>query len=67
MPRKKKQGRPMTFKLAQRRKFAELINQHGARGAREVASKSISLGTLLRIAKEFKIELKKGKRPRMAA
>jgi len=67
MARKKKQGRPFTFKYEDRRKFAELIRQHGARRARDVASKPVSVGTLLKIAREFEIPLKKGRRPREAA
>lgn len=67
MARKKRRGRPFTFKQAQRRKLAELVQQHGARGAKEVAPVSISVGTLLKIAHEFRIELKHGRRPRKAA
>lgn len=66
MPRKRKQGRPLTFKLPQRRQLADLIRQHGARGAQEVAPIPISAGTLLKIAHEIGIELKKGRRPRRA-
>jgi hypothetical protein len=64
MPRKRKQGRPVTFKLPQRRQLAELVRQHGARGAQAVAPVPISTGTLLKIAHEFGIELSKGRRPR---
>ncbi len=67
MPRRRKQGRPLTFKRPQRRELAELIRQHGARGAQEVAPVPISVGTLLKIAEEFGIELKKGRRRRLAA
>lgn len=67
MSRKGKRGRPFTFKLSHRRRLAELVCIHGARGAREVSKTSISVGTLLTIAREFGIELKKGRRPRKAA
>lgn len=64
MPRKRKQGRPLTFKRPQRRQLAELIRQHGVRGAQEVAPIPISAATLQKIAREFAISLKKGRRPR---
>ncbi len=67
MARKNRPGRPLTFRIAQRRKLAELVRQHGARGAKEVAPVPISVGTLLKIAKEFGIVLKHGRRPRKAA
>jgi hypothetical protein len=67
MARKKRRGRPLTFKYQERRKLAELIRQHGARRARDVATIPISVGTLLKIAGEFEIPLKKGRRPREAA
>jgi hypothetical protein len=47
--------------------MAELIREHGARGARDVLFKQTCLNTLLAIAREFGIELKKGRRPRNAA
>jgi hypothetical protein len=64
MARKRRQGRPLTFKRPQRRQLAELIRQHGVRGAQEVASTPISVATLQKIAREFAISLKKGRRPR---
>ena len=67
MARKKRPGRPLTFRTTQRRRLAEPIPQHGARGAKEVATVPISVGTLLKIAKEFGIDLKHGRRPRKAA
>lgn len=67
MARARKRGRPFTFNKAQRRKLAELVQQHGARRAKEVAPLSISVGTLLKIAHEFGIDLKHGRRPRKAA
>lgn len=47
--------------------LAELIRQHGARGAIAHAPESISLKTMLRIAHEFEIPLMKGRRPKRAA
>lgn len=58
----KKRGRPFTFSDAERQKLAELIRQHGARGAQRVSWTPISLSTLLEVAREFEIELKKGRR-----
>ena len=67
MARKKRRGRPLIYKLRDRRRLAELIREHGARGAREVTGKEVCVSTLLKIAGEFGIELKKGRRPRPAA
>lgn len=67
MGRKRKPGRPPTFNRADRKTFADLIRQHGARKAREVCPKKVSVGTLLKIAHEFGIPLMKGRRPRKAA
>jgi transposase len=58
----KKRGRPFTFSEAERQKLAELIRQHGARGAQRVSWTPISLSTLLEIAHEFGIKLKQGRR-----
>lgn len=58
----KKRGRPFIFSDAERQKLAELIRQHGARGAQRISWTPISLSTLLEIAREFGIELKKGRR-----
>jgi hypothetical protein len=35
MTRKQVSGRPVSYTLDDRQRFAELIRQHGARGARE--------------------------------
>lgn len=59
--------RPRKHTLAERKQFAELIREHGARGAREALSRQICLGTLLKVANEFQIKLHKGRRPRQAA
>jgi hypothetical protein len=63
MERKRGGGRPPTYKLNDRRLFAELIRQHGARGAREKLARKVCVATLLKVAEEFGIELKKGRRP----
>lgn len=67
-PRKKDgRGRQPTFKPEERRIVAELIREHGARGAQRVSPIPICFATILRITKEFGIELKKGRRPKKAA
>jgi hypothetical protein len=67
MARKGKHGRPLMYTFATRKRLAELIREHGARKTREMLSRSICVPTLLKIAKEFGIELKQGRRPRSAA
>lgn len=67
MARKGTRGRRIVYQLQDRRRLAELIRQHGARGAREMLGRAVCVGTLLKIAGEFGIELKKGRRPRIAA
>lgn len=66
MPRKRR-GRPLTYKFAERKRLAELIQRHGASRTREMLSNSICAATLLKFAKEFGIGLKQGRRPREAA
>jgi hypothetical protein len=51
----------------ERKRLARLIRKHGIAGARLKAKVSISSGTLLRIAREFEINLPKGRRPKQAA
>jgi hypothetical protein len=67
MARKRKQGRPLTYKFAKRKRLAELMRLHGASRTREMLSKTICASTLLKIANEFGVELKQGRRPRQAA
>lgn len=62
-----KRGRPATFESEARQMLADLIRQHGARRAREFASIPISVATLLKIAREHGIKLKKGRRTKRAA
>lgn len=59
-------GRPLTFERKARRQLAKLVERHGARRASEVASIPISVGTLLKIAHEHGVVLKKGRRPKAA-
>ncbi len=51
----------------QREQLAELIREHGARGAIAHAPEPVCLATVLRIAREFQIPLKKGARLKRAA
>ena len=62
-----KRGRPPTYTHDDRRQLAELIRLHGARRLREAYAVPICMGTLLKIAREFGVELKKGRRPKRAA
>lgn len=57
-----KQGRPFTYSCEPRSHFAELIRQHGARRTRELSGRCISLSTLLKIARDFQVPLKRGRR-----
>ena len=63
---KPKRGRPLTFEPETRKTLAALIQQHGARQAKELAPVPVSVATLLKIARENGIELKKGRRPKRA-
>ena len=62
-----RRGRKPKFVGTQRESLAELIRQHGARGAIAHAPEPVCLATLLKIAHEFEIPLKKGARPKRAA
>ena len=62
-----KRGRPRKFQMDDRHKLADAIREHGIRGARRVLEISVSQQTLMNIAREFNIALKKGKRPKKAA
>ena len=63
MSQKRGGGRRLTYRLDDRQQFAELIRQYGARGAREKLARRVCMGTLLRIASEFGIKLRRGRRP----
>ena len=67
MTEKRSRGRPATYDYQRRYELAELIQEHGARGAQALLDHPIALETLLKIAREFRIELKPGRRPRRAA
>lgn len=58
----RKRGRPHTYLLDDRRRIAEVIRKYGARGAQRQLGGSICMSTLLTIAQEFDIELKRGRR-----
>lgn len=58
----RKRGRPRSYSPEDRRRIAEIIRQCGARGAREQLGNTICMSTLLGIAREFGIELKRGRR-----
>jgi hypothetical protein len=64
---RKRRGRPQTFRYEDRRKLSELLRQHGARRARAISEVPVSMPTLLKIAREFGIQLSKGRRPWRAA
>lgn len=67
MNQTRKRGRPPTFRMEDRRKFAALIRQHGIRGAQRVSEVSICPETLIKIAREFQITLKTGRREKKSA
>jgi hypothetical protein len=58
-----RRGRPLTFKQEMRRQLAALVERHGAHGARELSPVPITVDSLLKIAREFGIRLRKGRRP----
>jgi len=59
-------GRPLTFEPQMRRKLANLVERHGASYVAETSRVPISVGTLLKIAHEHGVVLKKGRRPKAA-
>lgn len=61
---KRSRGRPPTFLRSDREYLADLIRMYGLTGARRAAKFSICHKTLMNIAREFGIELKKGRRRR---
>ena len=56
-------GRPPIFQPDDRQYLADLIRRYGASGARERSAIPISKNTLLKIAQEFEIPLRVGRRP----
>lgn len=67
MAKRDNRGRRRIYRFADRKRMADLVREHGARGAREALERQTCLATLLVIAREFKVELRKGRRPRKAA
>jgi hypothetical protein len=67
MSKKRRRGRPPTFLPADRHYLATLIREHGIAGAKRQANLSVCDGTLIKIAREFGIELPQGRRPKSAA
>lgn len=57
-------GRRPKFSRTTREYFAHLIREHGVRGAKRESSIPVCQQTPSKIASEFGIALKKGKRPR---
>lgn len=55
-------GRPRTFRWQTRKYFARLIERFGVSGARTASKISVSRPTLIKVAKEFGIQLSAGRR-----
>lgn len=66
-PRQELRGRRPTFKVPERVRLAELIREHGIRGTQRVAGGSVSTKTLIKIGREFGIQLPRGRGQRRAA
>lgn len=62
-PERKPRGRPPTFLPEERIRLLEFIRLHGARGAREISGRQVSVATLLKIAREAGLQFQKGRRP----
>jgi hypothetical protein len=67
MVKQRGRGRPPTFLREDREYLAGLIREHGITGARRAARFVVCHRTLIRIARDFGIELRKGRRARLAA
>ncbi len=63
----KKRGRPPSFTRQDRQYLADLIREYGIRGARRKSQISVCHQTLGKIAHEFEIPLKHGRRAKRAA
>lgn len=55
-------GRPFTFDEEMRQALATLVLRYGATKAKELSPVSVSVSTLLKIAREFDIRLRKGRK-----
>lgn len=64
---RKLRGRPPTFLTNDREYLASLIREHGIAETQRRVAFPISVGTLIKIAREFGIVLPKGRRPKPAA
>lgn len=67
MEKQRRRGRPPTFSREDREYLAGLIREHGITGARRAARFTVCQRTLIGIARDFGIELRKGRRPRLTA
>lgn len=59
-----RRGRKPTFDQTQRQQLAEMIRQHGIDGTKAICGFPICQSTLGKIAREFSIPLKTGRRRR---
>lgn len=66
MPKTERRGRRPTFRVAERVRLAELIREHGIRGTQRVAGVPICINTLIKIGREFNIQLPRGRGRRAA-
>ena len=62
MDEKRRRGRPPTFSAVDRQQLAELVRQHGIQGTLRSVEIRISPQTLSKIAREFGIPLRPGRR-----
>jgi transposase-like protein len=67
MEKKDRRGAKPKFSPEERAYLANLIRQHGIRGAQRNASMPVCQKTLASIAREFGIQFAKGRRPKAAA
>lgn len=61
-----RRGRPLTFTQVSRGYLANLIREHGIRGAQRSSVVPVSLRTLIKIGREYQIVLARGKRRHVA-
>ena len=67
MAKTEMRGRRPTFSRQDRDYLADLVRKYGIRGAQRKSTISVCCQTLSKIAEEYGITLKRGKRPRKAA
>ena len=63
MGKKKHRGRPFTFETPQRYRISKLIREHGIAETKRRMRLKICADTLAKIAREYGIELRTGRRP----